>query len=139
MELYADSYNFDLNVCLLTAKPAALLGVWVSMLAFDLFTLTIIIINALQQPYRLTSEITMRLRRAGIALYMGLAAVRVLYIALTIMLPQANVALMLGFFLWFLVSVATSRLTLRMEAAVWDSSTDRTAVVWYEMTDRQPA
>ncbi len=73
--------------CVITKKPTAILGTWICMvrftspasestyssrekLAFDIFAVVVVCTNALQQPYRHTSDVTKRLRRDGISLYL---------------------------------------------------------------------
>ncbi|KAF7797873.1 hypothetical protein EIP86_009079 [Pleurotus ostreatoroseus] len=59
------SWVAPFHVCVLGKNPKPLAGVWISTLTFDLITGILLIINALDQPYRQRSQVLERVRRDG--------------------------------------------------------------------------
>ncbi|KAI0341071.1 hypothetical protein BDW22DRAFT_321469 [Trametopsis cervina] len=116
-------YNPIVNTCLLVQKPTGLIGVWAAMCGFDLFAISMAVLNALQRPYRHTAEVVNKFKRDGAVLFVGLFLLRVLDLILAIALDKDEV-FVTAFFVWCMVSITTCRLILRV-AAIQSNSTHR--------------
>ncbi|THG95546.1 hypothetical protein EW026_g6124 [Hermanssonia centrifuga] len=58
-------YSPFLQTCILSNKPMSLVGIWASMLAFDVFTLVLAVAGALERPYRHNVDVIVNFQRDG--------------------------------------------------------------------------
>ncbi|KAJ3557531.1 hypothetical protein NM688_g1427 [Phlebia brevispora] len=130
-EQYGHAFTLiNKSLCALTQKNLLSVGIWASVLAFDLFMLAMFVLNAFDQPYRRSSEVFKRLRTSGILMYTMLAAVRVINIIVTVSLPPYYV-FTVPVTQWAINSIAMSRLLIQIEGA--KASESRNQRVSYEM------
>jgi len=116
-DLHAQSFYepFVAQTCIISTRPTKLLGVWAGMVAYDVFVCMLVLLNALNQPYRQNTEILTSLQKDGIKFYVALTVVRVINLLLSIFTGAGQIFLIV-FFVWALISITLSRLLLRIEA-----------------------
>jgi len=105
----------EVKTCIVPHKPMPLIGVWAGMVTFDIFMLVMMFANAVDRPYRQTSELVHNLRRDGMKFFTALLFLRSVNLVLTIFCTPAEV-LVIVFFLWAIVSVTLSRFVLMIKA-----------------------
>jgi len=106
----------EVKTCVILQKPMTLIGVWAGMVTFDLFVLLMMFANAVNRPYRQSSEVVHCLDRDGMKFFATLLVMRFANLLLTIFSTPGE-ALMIVFFLWAIVSVTLSRFLLMINAA----------------------
>ncbi|KAF9808775.1 hypothetical protein IEO21_07747 [Rhodonia placenta] len=71
-------YALPLHECFLPSKSTYLTGTWAGMVLFDVYVLSLVIVNTLSQPRRRDSEIFAHLRRDGILTFVFTTAIRLI-------------------------------------------------------------
>lgn len=71
-------YALPLHECFLPSKSTYLTGTWAGMVLFDVYVLSLVIVNTLSQPRRRDSEIFAHLRRDGILTFVFVLAIRLI-------------------------------------------------------------
>ncbi|KAJ3555505.1 hypothetical protein NM688_g2536 [Phlebia brevispora] len=110
--LHTNVYNPELHACFLDQRTWSINAVWIALLAFDVFILVMIVLNALAQPYRHGADVFRRLRRDGVIGFV--VRFRLLSIVLTAILPPDTIFVS-PIIQWVLNSVFLSRLILHEE------------------------
>ncbi|TCD68142.1 hypothetical protein EIP91_011508 [Steccherinum ochraceum] len=111
------AYSAVVNTCVFSQKPVTYVGLWASMVAFDVYALCLVIFNALDRPHRRNHGIQLLddLNRDGAMFNLILFCIRLINLCLSIKLGAADMFLGI-FFIWALISITMSRLMLRVEA-----------------------
>lgn len=107
-------YNELLSTCLLSERPDTLVGVWITMSAFDVSVIILGVVNALHQPYTQNVEVITRFRRDGAIFFLSVFALRIINLVCSIVLRTEYLLVNL-FVVWGMVSITTCRLILRVE------------------------
>jgi nitrate/nitrite transporter NarK len=58
-----------LRTCVIPRKPSSLIGVWASMVAFDVYAFVLTLWNAAERPRPVRVELVQTLKRDGIAFF----------------------------------------------------------------------
>jgi len=105
------------------------------MVSFDVFVFGLVLANALNRPYRETSEVVSNLRKDGIVFFLTIMAIRVFNLAFSLSVGSSETFLVASF-MWAIIAISICRLILRIEATevrmirlnsseVWEPDTEQ--------------
>jgi len=106
---------FIARTCIISSKPKFLPAVWAGMVAFDIFVFGLLLLNALNRPYRQNADVVSELHKDGLKFFLALLVIRLVNFVLGLTAGPAQTFLIV-FFVWAMVSITLSRLLLRIES-----------------------
>ncbi|EKM52296.1 uncharacterized protein PHACADRAFT_30834 [Phanerochaete carnosa HHB-10118-sp] len=126
------TYFAPLDTCLIISGSAVGKGFWACLVAFDAFAITLAVANALDRPYRQSTDVLSSLRRDGAAWFFCLFLARLMNFIIFVRLPPYEdlVIVLCALYLparptpptnrfssnvWSLIAIILSRLILRVE------------------------
>ncbi|KAJ3551971.1 hypothetical protein NM688_g4404 [Phlebia brevispora] len=109
------SYSSALKNCVLSQNPKPFMGVWVSMLTFDLVTILLVVSNALDQPYQQRFQVIERVKRDGALSFMAIVVASLVMLIMSIA-GGAGSVFEVAFLAWAWDAIVVSRLVLRVES-----------------------
>jgi len=122
------TYNPTLRTCLVPTRHPAWIGVWGSQIAFDIYVVTLTIVNAAERPRGPGSKIAQDLYRDGLLYFVFLFSFRLTNIVLCVFKNSAFA--ISGFCLdWAMVVVTICRLILTLE----DMKPSLNDLSWHEI------
>ncbi|KIP04458.1 hypothetical protein PHLGIDRAFT_129483 [Phlebiopsis gigantea 11061_1 CR5-6] len=107
-------YVAEMDICLVLSDSAEGTAFWGCMVGFDAFAILLAIVNALDRPYRQSTDVLSSLRRDGAAWFIGLFFLRLMNFVIFLTRPAPQ-KLLVAFFLWAMVPVTLARLIMRVE------------------------
>jgi hypothetical protein len=108
-----------LKTCGVTVKPLWVIGLWAALCVYDLFIVVLTVFNAMDRPHRNYSELSEALHRDGARYFLGLFALRLVNLIMSIVGGPQH-ALLLMYLFWAIFSMMMSRLHFRMEELYWE-------------------
>jgi len=103
------------KACIIPGKPKFWPGTWAGMVAFDVFVVSLLVLNALNKPYQHSSDIISELHQDGLKFFLALLALRFISLVFSVATGPAKAFLTVAF-VWAMVSITLSRLLLRIRA-----------------------
>jgi len=103
-----------LRTCIVAEKPIALVGVWASMVGFDIYAFTLTFWNAAERPRHVQIELISILKRDGITFFFALFCMRLLNLIISIV-AGPDLMFLGVYFVQAIVSLTLSRLLLQVE------------------------
>ncbi|KAJ3538848.1 hypothetical protein NM688_g6455 [Phlebia brevispora] len=107
------SYSSLLVQCIVNQNPKAFMGIWVSMLSFDVVTVGLAIGNALDQPYQQRFQVIERIKRDGALSFLAVVAASIVMLTISVT-GSAGSIFEVTFLCWVSNAIVECRLVLRV-------------------------
>lgn len=136
VDLYSAVYFFaPVNTCLVSHSPRFANGIWISMVAFDVFVFGLVLMNAVNRPYRETSEVVSNLNKDGVVFFTVILVIRAFNMIFSLKTGSSETFLVV-YFMWAIFAIAVCRLILRIESVKHQSGPYSQGVqVWRPSTE----
>lgn len=130
VDLYDAIFFFPpINSCLVAWSPRLANGIWIAMVAFDVFVFGLVLVNAVNRPYRETSEVVSNLNKDGIIFFTTILVIRGFNMIYSLKTGSSDTFTVV-YLMWAIFAIATCRLILRIEATKGESPYLAGVQVW---------
>ncbi|KAF9646254.1 hypothetical protein BDM02DRAFT_3118914 [Thelephora ganbajun] len=124
----------SVNSCLVSHSPHLANGIWAAMVSFDVFVFGLVLINAVDRPYREASEVVLSLRKDGIIFFLAILVIRAFNLIFSLKTGRSETFLVV-YLMWVTFSITICRLVLRIEATTGQTSRLTSVQVWRPDTE----